>query len=292
VGFYSVKFSKTGYDSYTENNVQILMNQTSNINASITEITDGFGEVSGFVADAVNQVPLNNAEVIIEGTSFTTITSADGLYSFADVPANNYTISCSKTDFEDYSQSIIIIANEEINADFLLLPEGSTTYGSINGIVTNTDGEPIPNVVCAVVGLYISALSDEDGSYEISLIPGGTFDISFTKPGYETVIIENIVIENGAATSLNTQIQQISGTGNLICYVENVQEFPINGALIEILDTTFSGSTGIVGMCSIQQIPTGIYTIRISKTGYQTQERENVEILAELPQTLYITLLN
>jgi len=69
-------------------------------------------------------------------------------------------------------------------------------------------------------------------------------------------------------------------------------EIPVNGVLVEVLDTSFYATTGLAGVCNIQDIPAGMYNIRISKSGYTTQDIENVEILSGLPKTLYITLTN
>ncbi len=292
IGTYSVKFSKTGYDDYTESDVTISDNQTTTVNAQINLTSGGNGSVSGFVADAINQTLVAGAHIEIEGTSFSTTTNGDGIYYIENVPAGNYVINCTKDGFEDAFLNIEIIANEDVSADFLLLPEGSTNYGSVAGIVTNTDGDPIVNVVCQVEGLSNSSLSFDDGSYEIFFIPAGTYNISFTKPGYETLVVENVEVTDGGTTNLDVQLQQISGTGTLICYVENSFQIPINGATIEILGTSLTGTTGTLGTYTFQSVPTGNYTVRVSKTGYTTQDIENVEILSGLPQYIYVTLTN
>jgi len=292
VGTYSVKFSKDGYDPYTENNVQISSNQTTTLNAQISEASGGNGSVSGFAADVINQVVVANANVMIEGTSFSTQTNAEGIYYIENVPAGNYIIKCTKDGFDDAQLNIEIIANEDISADFLLMPEGSTNYGSVAGTVTNTDGDPVVNVVCQVEGLYNSSLSFDDGSYEIFLIPSGTYNISYTKPGYETLVVNNVTVENGQTTNLDVQLQQVSGTGSLVCYVENTFQIPISDAVIEILGTSLSGTTGFAGFYTFQSVPTGNYTVRVSKQGYTTQDIENVEILSGLPQYIYVTLTN
>ena len=292
VGVYSVKASKSGYESYTENNVQINKNQTTTLDFEISETGGGVGSIDGFVADVINQTVIEGAYIVIEGTSFATYSSSEGIYFFENVPAGNYNITCTKNGYESQTINAEVIADDEISVDFLLLPEGSSNYGSISGIVTNTDGEPIVNVVVQVEGYYNSSLTFEDGSYEIFAIPEGTYSLSFTKPGYEAHIEENVVVTNGGTTTVDVQLQQIAGSGNLICYVENTFELPVNGALVEVLGTSFSATTGIGGMCTIQNIPAGMYTVRVSKSGYQTQEIENVEILAGYPQTLYVTLSN
>ena len=292
VGTYSVKFSKSGYEDHTENNVQISDDQTTTVNAQIDQASGGNGLVYGFVADVINQTIVSGAYIEIEGTSFNTTSNADGIYSIENVPAGNYTINCTKDGFDNATLNVEVIADEEVAADFLLMPEGSTNSGSVAGFVTNLDGEPIVNVVCQVVDLYNSSLTFDDGSYEIFLIPSGTYNISFSKPGYETLVVENVTVTNGGTTNLDVQLQQISGTGTLICYVENTFQIPINGAAIEILDTTLSGATGVLGTYTFQSVPTGNYTVRVSKQGYTTQDIENVEILSGLPQYIYVTLTN
>lgn len=291
-GLYSVKFSKSGYEDHTENNVQISHEQTTTVNTLINQTSGGTGSVSGFAADVINQTVVIGANIEIEETSFNTATNSEGIYYLENVPAGNYVINCTKEGFDDTFLNIEIIADDDVSADFLLLPEGSTNSGSVAGFVTNPNGEPIVNVVCQVEGLYNSSLSFDNGSYEIFLIPAGTYNISFTKPGYETLVIENVAVTNGGTTNLDVQLQQIGGTGTLICYVENTFQIPINGAAIEILDTSFTGTTSALGTFTFQSVPTGNYTVRVSKTGYTIQDIENVEILSGLPQYIYVTLTN
>ncbi len=292
VGTYTVKFTKTGYQIFTQNNVQITKDNTTTLNVTMSIETGGYGEVNGFVVNAADQDFLAGAYVKIEGTSFDATTDTTGYYEFTNVPVGSYTIKCSREGFDDQSMMIEVIANEEVNVDFIMIPSGASNYGSISGIVSNQDGVPIPNVVVQVVDYYNSSVTYDDGSYEIFAIPQGVYTLTFSKPGYDTLTIENVQVANGENTELNVTINQIQGTSNLICYVENVVGIPVNGALIEIVGTTISGTTGMAGACTIQNIPTGIYSVRVSKSGYQTQVIEHVEILAGIPKTLYITLQN
>ena len=292
IGTYSVKFSKENYENYTESNVTIENEQTTTLNIQLTVIAQSYGTVSGFVADVSTQTAIIGATVVIEETSFSAQTDENGLYIIENIPVGHYLITCSKEGFDDEQLEIDVVANNEINADFLLIPQGSTNYGNISGFVTNMNSEAVVNVSCQVQGLYNVSFSLDDGSYNILMVPAGTYSILFSKPGYEDLIVENITVVSGEETNLDVQISQIAGTGNLVCYVENNMELPMNGVTIEILGTSYAGVTGLTGIYTFQNIPTGQYNVRVSKVGYTTQTIENVEILASLPQYIYITLLN
>ncbi len=293
VGSYSVKFTKTGYEEYLQNNVQISKNNTTTLNVSMTMLTSGYGEVSGYVLDAMEQTPLAGATITIENTAFTTTTNESGIYSISDIPVGTYTITASKEGYDSQSNTIQVLANQEISSDFILLPEGSNTFGTISGTVTNQNGQPVKNVLIQLVGFYNQALTDENGNYQLVAVQEGSYTITFSKTGYETHTEENYSITAGEDKILNVTINQIEGVGNLSCYVQNVLELPINGALVEILDTQFSATTNLAGTCQIQNIPTGIYSVRVSKSGYQTEVIEHVEIITGVPtQVLNVTLRN
>ena len=96
--------------------------------------------------------------------------------------------------------------------------EGSTSgggTGSIYGTVTDfATGDPVAN---ANVQLLMSgnttlhaSITGNDGQYEISDVPSGTYSIKVTKVGYSDLIDSNpIVVEKGKTTKRDVQIKKL-----------------------------------------------------------------------------------
>ena len=291
VGSHQLQINKSGYESTVET-VVVENNEISSVEIFLQQTTSGMGSISGFVVDAVNQVPISNALIEIIGTNFETQTNDEGIYFFNEIPIGSYDFKCTKTGFEEviYTQETVL-ADEEIYLDFIMLPEGSVTVGTISGIITDfTNNNPIPNVLVQIVGLANTALSYDDGSYEISLIPAGTYDITFSKTGYDTYQETDVTIENGSEITLDVSLNAISGYSSLAAYVTNTLSIPISGVFVEIIGTDLTGTTGIGGICTIQNIPVGMYDVRFSKTGYVTQIFENTEFLSGIPRPLDVVL--
>src|SRR5271157_868423 len=66
----------------------------------------------------------------------------------------------------------------------------STTVGAITGTVLDASGAAVPDAVVkahnVATNLEVPVHSDSSGSYSISNLPVGTYELSFTKSGFET----------------------------------------------------------------------------------------------------------
>ena len=69
------------------------------------------------------------------------------------------------------------------------LPAFSQTGAVVKGVVTDSSGQPVPGVTVWAPALNIAALSEADGSYSISLPPGGA-EIHFDCMGYESQTVK------------------------------------------------------------------------------------------------------
>ena len=65
-----------------------------------------------------------------------------------------------------------------------------TTTGTINGTVTDSGGAVVPKAQIVVkerkTGLTYNTQSGQDGSYELPLLPVGSYEITVTAPGFES----------------------------------------------------------------------------------------------------------
>ncbi len=81
---------------------------------------------------------------------------------------------------------------------FLTIPSGllfSQVY-SISGIVTDSAGNPLPNINVVITGTNFGSASDKNGKYEILNLRPGSYKIEFSAIGYKSYIKDNLIIRD------------------------------------------------------------------------------------------------
>jgi RNA polymerase subunit RPABC4/transcription elongation factor Spt4 len=73
--------------------------------------------------------------------------------------------------------------------------------GTISGIVTNSDGNPIAGAKVMVDGTSLEATTDGTGNYIIHNVPAGSYDITIDRSGFKTKKIESIIVIAEQTTS-------------------------------------------------------------------------------------------
>ena len=75
------------------------------------------------------------------------------------------------------------------------------TLGAINGTVTDSSGAVVPNVNikarAVATNLELTAASKSDGSFSISDLPIGNYEVTFSKEGFQTEKYPQIIDGDG-----------------------------------------------------------------------------------------------
>ena len=86
----------------------------------------------------------------------------------------------------------------------------STNAGDIRGVVTDSSGAVIPNATVSVLNVNTGVSKDyttnNDGLYDTSSIVTGSYKLTFTAPGFETLIRGPITLQVGF-TTVNAQLK-------------------------------------------------------------------------------------
>lgn len=174
------------------------------------------GVLAGIVVDDTTGAPLADASVTAlatssEGEAYTATTGVDGTYSIADVEPANYDIAAQKVGYDpDFRGNVPIMPFKTSTVDFRLVPATEGPPGgawvpptaTMTGRITNVSGEPVADAMVNVLGTGLSAATAIDGTYTITDIPAGTYDIVAGKPadGYEDATAMSTELFSGTAS--------------------------------------------------------------------------------------------
>ncbi|HWV93290.1 MAG TPA: carboxypeptidase-like regulatory domain-containing protein, partial [Vicinamibacterales bacterium] len=83
---------------------------------------------------------------------------------------------------------------------------------SITGVVTDSSGAVLPGVTVEAASPVLiergrSAVTDGRGSYRIIELDAGTYTVTFTLPGFNTVRRDGIVLSGSMTSTLNVELQ-------------------------------------------------------------------------------------
>jgi outer membrane receptor protein involved in Fe transport len=82
------------------------------------------------------------------------------------------------------------------------------TTGKLAGTVLDQDQKPVVAATVIVAGLNMGAYSDTLGAFTILNIPSGTYEISFSRLGYEKTLVNSVVISADRTTRLSIELKE------------------------------------------------------------------------------------
>ena len=130
-------------------------------------------------------------------------------------------------------------------ASFASAQIGST---ALRGVVKDPSGAVIPNVALTLkdkaTGLEKTTVSGADGAYQFTALVGGTYQLTATATGFQTAIVDGIVLNSGRVTDILV--------GMKIGSVSTTVEVTAAGVQLEITSNTI-GNT--IKNANIQTLP-------------------------------------
>jgi hypothetical protein len=153
-----------------------------------------FGEVEDYTVNIKDPTFITSivptSGIVSAGASVSVLVmfSAAGIYSLPGTYTKSLTLSSN-----DLSHSSVTIPG------IMIVGLG----GSLEGVVSDSIGNPL-NGVLVKAGLF-STMTNESGAYSMNMDPG-TYNVTFSKLGYQTVIVSGFITIDGNTTSLNAQM--------------------------------------------------------------------------------------
>jgi thermitase len=211
------------------------------------------GKISGQVTDAKDGSAISGAEVS-DGIR-TALTDATGSYTINDVPPGSYQVLASKEGYETSSLTVNVISGITAVADFSL--SKIIVPGGITGSVTDAkDGMPI--VGAAVTDGIRTTTMDATGKYTIANVQPGTYQVTASKEGYESLTV-SVVVVSGATSMMNFSLNQKLPATNAM-WVDSIRFITCGKNLfIEVSVVTASGvlpgaNVGLTLACSTSEL--------------------------------------
>lgn len=170
-----------------------------------------------------------------------------------------------------YLPSGNLIVSDIDNGLFILGPTYSpaaSLEGNITDFVTTS---PIDNALIEIVTTPLTDNSDVIGDYYSGVGTGGTFDVTFSKLGYVSQTISNVVLTNGNTTVVDVELVPLV-TFTLQGTVEDESGNPISNAQVVITDaqSVTTVTTNGLGVFDVSTFLEGAYDVSIGLWGYHT----------------------
>lgn len=154
------------------------------------------------------------------------------------------------------------------------IPESKFVFNdeitTLSGLITATDGTPIPNASLTISGLNLLTTSDATGHYQFDAIPAGTYQITIEKTGYFPSTDEIILVASQPATRNFILLPMTTVTVEGRVTSADSPTFGLAGATVTITGyATFSTSTNVDGTFVVEGVYTqNSYTLTASATNY------------------------
>jgi hypothetical protein len=91
------------------------------------------------------------------------------------------------------------------------LANAQQTLGALNGTVTDSSGAVVQAAAvkarAVATNLEVTAQTKADGSFSIADLPIGTYEVTFTKEGFQTADYPQIIVQGNRTTTVNAQLK-------------------------------------------------------------------------------------
>jgi ELWxxDGT repeat protein len=213
--------------------------------------------ISGRVTDGAGN---GVAGVTVSAGARSATTDANGFYAISGLPTGVYTLTATRSGYQITPASRTVTVNDHLSGqDFTAT---LLTY-TISGRVTDGAGNGVAGVT--VSAGERSATTDASGFYALSGLPTGVYTLTATRSGYQITPASRTV-------TVNDHLNGQDFTATLLTYTigGRVTDSAGNGvAGVTVSAGERSATTDASGFYALSGLPTGVYTLTATRSGYQ-----------------------
>ena len=168
--------------------------------------------LSGTVVDTSNTV-LPGVTLTLTGPERNAISDKNGTFTFGDLPLGNYEVRAVLAGFSTVIKSVTLAESaKDSTGPVLIGMRPGSSDGQIAGSVRDTASALLAGVTVEITSpdlteKYRSASTGSDGRYQFAELPDGTFDVTFSAPGFWKQQQKNVVLTNGSTASVDRTMQ-------------------------------------------------------------------------------------
>jgi len=179
----------------------------------------------------------------------------------------------------------VVVDIPGLTSNAVLFTVGSATTGSISGIVTNaSNGALLSGVsVQALLSNHPigSTISAADGTYIISNLAPGTYDLMAGVAGFGTSVISGINVTLNGITAVNVPLGPPGAIAGTVTQSDGVT--PIAGANVTVVegsDTVATATTSSSGAYSVSNLAVASYSVQVFVPGYSAGSQTGITVSA------------
>lgn len=237
--------------------------------------TVGLGICSGTCKDDAASA-LNGATVtIVKGAVSKSATSAAGVYSIADIPADSgYTLTVSKTGYTSASYTVEVLENATTTQSVVAPRDGSMS-GTVTDETGNVEGATVN--LCAIdttTPVLFTGTTIADGTYAIASVDVGTYDVWFSKANHVSAKTDDQAVVANTDKVVNKVLGEYANySGKCTAAAGGADLADVVVALYTAYPGTpaYTATSAVDGTYAITNIAPAVYQLRVSKATFVTQ---------------------
>ncbi|UCE91812.1 MAG: carboxypeptidase regulatory-like domain-containing protein [Methanobacteriota archaeon] len=205
-------FNETGESTVTleVKDPEGLSGNLDSITVTVIDVPVDAGWIIGYVNDTEGE-PIAGALVIVSEASSQQSSDEEGFYNHT-VESGTYEIYATAEGYSNESASVTVVMGNTTWQNFTL----SVTSGSVAGDVLDSVDTSVA-IAGALVELYrpgdeeaaYAKKTDDSGSFEITLVDEGTYEVVVSKTGYETNDTETVTVVSNETASLTIHLTAV-----------------------------------------------------------------------------------
>ncbi|MBO6535499.1 MAG: carboxypeptidase regulatory-like domain-containing protein [Balneolaceae bacterium] len=274
---YSIRSTKDGYKSASSTTNELVAGTTVvsdfALDANPSSVAGKVTVDGGDVLSKAKVIAINSNGNAIDSTE----SSTNGNYLLGLDPGN-YTLRVKKSGYTRTETSTSLSIGQNLTGIDLDVDEN---FAFINGTITDGNGSGIEQAFISLQkqgGNGASAISDQEGNFNISRLTTGTFTIEISKTGFVT-IKETFELQDGDFLSFNRQLDPKNGS--ISGSISDENGLILSDATVTATNTegvTYTAISDLNGEYTINAVEPSSYSVNAALTGYTTASASSVII--------------
>lgn len=223
-------------------------------------VDETMGSLSGVVSDKATGEPVSGVGLILSPGGNSSVTGSDGVFSFTNLPAGEYTISFEKSGYRKGSKTISVLSGDD-NAVHLLIDRIPETITIDREVLDFGDNASMNTVSFNIVNTYYSDLKYEiiENCGWIVKVDPASGELMYGKTGTVIVTIDRDLLSPGLNETVLVVRTSGQGSSELIVRAIGVEK---RKPSLNVLEPTECKASSVILNAEITDSGIPVYTER------------------------------